>query len=96
TSTRTVRERIRQAEPLQHVEEAAGPGTDHPEASQLDTNQSVPFPLLRRAVREGLISPDAASVITAALAPARKSGVPALRVAEAECALLAAAWARMP
>lgn len=91
TSARTVRERIRQAEPLQHVEEAAGPSTDHPKALQLDTNQSVPFPLLRRAVREGLISPDAASVITAALGPARKSGVPALRVAEAECALLAAA-----
>lgn len=87
TSTRTVRERIRQAEPLQHTQVAV----DLPESSQLDTTQAVPFPLLRRAIREGFISPDAASVITAALGPARKSGIPVLRIGEAERALLVAA-----
>lgn len=87
TSTRTVRERIRQAEPLQYTQVAV----DLPESSQLDTTQAVPFPLLRRAIREGFISPDAASVITAALGPARKSGIPVLRIGEAERALLVAA-----
>jgi len=100
TSTRTVRERIRQAEPLQHATTPT-PGPRHG-ANSGNENQhdgdgpdgggaAAPFPLLRLALRAGLLSPETANVITTALTPALELGVPPVRVREAERVLLVAA-----
>ncbi|MCI1788124.1 MAG: HNH endonuclease [Actinomyces sp.] len=106
-SARVVRERIRQAEPLQPRSggtdgwatapdrEPGGDTAGETDArGTADPGGSVPFPLLRRAVRAGLLSPETAGVITQALRPALDRGTPLVRVAEGERALLVAALGR--
>lgn len=98
TSTRQVRERIRRAEPLQHTTPPT-PGSRNGEETGIQHDGDgpgaggvvTPFPLLRLALRAGLISPETTDVVTTALTPTVELGVPPARVRQAECVLLVAA-----